>query len=520
MSRTIAVACLFVIAAAGGALAQSPAQPASAATQPQAAPAPADAWPKTATLDGATYTMYQPQLDRWDKATAAAHVAVSVQPPGGQSPVFGVLKVSATTRIDKLARTVYLTDLKVTEAMFPSAPTWAASYGQAFGSLLAKSLTISLDRIEAALAVVKAQDQSQSVPVANPVPQFVFSPKPAVLVTIDGDPAWRKVAGTSYERVLNTRPLLLRDGGTIYFHLFDGFLKAPGLAGPWSVATFVPPGVAKAASDLAAGGAVDPMDGPADETSGKKPSLASGAPDVIVATQPTELIVTDGAPDWVGLEGSGSLLYVKNTDANVFVDMNTSQTYVLVSGRWFASKDLKGPWANVPAKQLPQAFFSIPDSSPKENVKAAIPGTTQAKEALIATQIPQMAQVDRAKATFYAADRGHASGEAGRGHRAHVRRERAGAAHRRSIGRVVRRREGGVVHRAPAERPMDRGDRRARRDLRDSAELAGLLRDLRPHLRGNAHDRDGRLPPGLHGHVRQRRNARVRHRLRLRALHR
>ena len=148
--------------------------------------------------------------------------------------------------------------------------------------------------------------------------------------------------------MLNTRPLLLRDGGgTVYFHLFDGFLKAPGLAGPWSVATFVPPGIAKAATDLAASGAVDLMEGPADETSGKKPSLASGAPDVIVATQPTELIVTDGAPDWEGLEGSGSLLYVKNTDANVFVDMNASQTYVLVSGRWFASKDLKGPWANV-----------------------------------------------------------------------------------------------------------------------------------------------------------------------------
>ncbi len=74
--------------------------------------------------------MYQPQLDRWDNATAAAHVAVSVQPPGSQSPVFGVLKVSATTRIDKLARTVYLTDLKVTEATFPAAPTWAASYGR------------------------------------------------------------------------------------------------------------------------------------------------------------------------------------------------------------------------------------------------------------------------------------------------------------------------------------------------------------------------------------------------------
>jgi len=381
MRRTIAAIaawCLLALAPTGSAFGQQ--------AEPQQG---GDRWPKTA------------QLDSWDSFNVKAHAAVSVLPPGSQAPVFGVIKLAAKTMVEHQARTVYFTDTTVEAAIFPSAPTWATSYQQAFQSLFVKGpFTVALDRMEAAMSVLNAQGNAKSVPVQNPVPQFVFSPKPAVLVTIDGDPAWRSVAGTSYQRVLNTRPLLLRDGSTYYFHLFDGFLKAPGLAGPWSVASSVPPGIEKAAADLGAKGAVDLMEGPADEKTGKRPSLASGAPDVIVATKPTELIVTDGAPDWAGLDGTGSLLYAKNTDANMFVDMNTQLTYVLVSGRWFASKGLNGPWSNVAAKDLPPAFAQIPNDSPKENVKASIPGTTQAKEALIATQIPQMAQIDRTKATF------------------------------------------------------------------------------------------------------------------------
>lgn len=400
MKRSVAACCMLALGVIGSAVAQGPAAPAT--DQAATTSAVADRWPKTAQLDGATYTVFQPQLDSWDSYNLAAHAAVSVQPPGSQAPVFGVLKVTAKTRVDRLARTVYFTDTTVQSANFPSAASWAGSYQQAFQALFVKGpFTISLDRMEASLAVLNAQNQTKSVPVENPVPQFVFSSTPAVLVTIDGDPAWRPVAGTSYQRVLNTRPLLLRDSsGTIYYHLFDGFLKAPGLAGPWTLAIPVPAGIVKTATDLGKSGTVDLMEGPPDEKTGKKPSLASGAPGVIVVTKPTELIVTDGAPDWAALDGTGSLLYLKNSDANVFVDTTTQQNYVLVSGRWFASRGLNGPWTYVAAKDLPSAFAQIPDDSPKENVKAAIPGTVQAKEALIATQIPQTAQVDRAKATF------------------------------------------------------------------------------------------------------------------------
>ena len=399
MTRTLVVSCLLMFAAIGNVLAQAPTAP--AASQAATAPATGDLWPKTANLDGATYTVYQPQLDSWDTYNLAAHAAVSVLPPGSQAPVFGVLKLTAKTAVDRLARTVYFTDTTVQGAVFPSAPDWAESYRRAFQSLFVKGpFTVALDRMEAALAVHDAQGRAKSVPVQNPVPQFVFMTTPAVLVTIDGDPVWRPVAGTSYERVLNTRPLLLRDGsGTIYFRLFDGFLKAPGLAGPWTSAGDVSADLAKAAADLGSSGAVDLMEGPPDEKTGKKPSLASGAPAVVVVTRPTELIVTDGSADLQTLPDT-DLLYVKNTDANVFLDLSDQQTYVLVSGRWFKAPAFKGPWQYVAAKDLPAGFARIPDDSPKENVKASIPGTTQAGEALIATQIPQTAQVDRAQARY------------------------------------------------------------------------------------------------------------------------
>ena len=82
------------------------AQPLAAATAPTAAPAGADRWPKTAQLGGATYTVFQPQLDSWDNYNLVAHAAVSVLPPGQQNAVFGVLNITAKTQVDRTARTV------------------------------------------------------------------------------------------------------------------------------------------------------------------------------------------------------------------------------------------------------------------------------------------------------------------------------------------------------------------------------------------------------------------------------
>ena len=71
-----------------------------------------------------------------------------------------------------------------------------------------------------------------------------------------------------------------------------------------------------------------------------------------------------------------------------------------MTGRWFTGPSFAGPWKNVAGRDLPADFKNIPDDSAKENVKASIPGTVQAQEAVISNQIPEMAPVDRQKATF------------------------------------------------------------------------------------------------------------------------
>jgi hypothetical protein len=375
--------------------AQSPSDP------PPAAEVTPDPWPKSVDLNGATYTIYQPQLESWDGYRIEAHAAVSVKAAGATDAVFGAIDITAFTSVDKLARVVTFQLIKVATASFPSAPAKATGYQAELQSILTQGPgTMSLDRLQAALNVVSARKTGQAVPVQNKPPSFIFSQGPAVLVSIYGAPAWT-AAGPDFERVINSRALLLRDKkGGMHLHLYDGFVAAETLAGPWKVEKKPPQGAAEEAQALASKDLVDLMEGPPDrEQGGKKPSLEKGAPDVYVATVPTELIVIDGLPSWVPLEGT-NLLYVENTTANLFKDTYDQQTYILVTGRWFRGPGFSGPWEYVPGRDLPVDFAQIPNDSPKENVKASVPGTPQAEDAKIAVEIPQTATIDRTKAKF------------------------------------------------------------------------------------------------------------------------
>ena len=340
----------------------------------------------------ATLSFYLPQVDAWDGHRLEAHAAVSIAPSAGAQPVFGVASVVADTQVDKGARTVSIDGLRIASVRFPSAPDQEATYRKLLEQHIPKRVrTMELDRLEAALATVQARAKGESKPLRHDPPRIVFSTTPALLVLIDGPAAYRPVAGTPYARVINTRPLLLKDAaGTHYLRLFDGWMTAAAVTGPWSVAARPPAdltGVMQAATkaggvDLLAGG--DPKD-PA-----TRPSLAKGpVPAILVAVEPTELIVTEGEPKYTAIGGGTQLLYVPNTTGHVFKHLGDQQSYVLVSGRWFRAASLAGPWTHVPGKDLPPDFAKIPDDSPKENVKASVPGTPQAQEALIANEHPR-----------------------------------------------------------------------------------------------------------------------------------
>src|SRR5207247_1381919 len=92
-----------------------------------AALAPADVWPRKFTQDGLTLTVYQPQLEKWDRNRLEARAAVSVESQASQQATFGVAHLAARTEVDKEHRLVTLEDVAVVGADFPSAGTRAAT---------------------------------------------------------------------------------------------------------------------------------------------------------------------------------------------------------------------------------------------------------------------------------------------------------------------------------------------------------------------------------------------------------
>src|SRR5207302_1724052 len=110
--------------------------------------------------------------------------------------------------------------------------------------------------------------------------------------------------------------------------------------------------------------------------------LAPGAADakIVVATDPTELIVTNGNPQFTAVPGDagGQLLYASNTASDLFINQADQRYYVLLSGRWYSAGSLQGPWQFVPSDHLPPAFAQIPADSPKASVLSFVAGTNQA----------------------------------------------------------------------------------------------------------------------------------------------
>jgi len=391
--QTVHLATLMLLFA-GLASAQEPS--ASDAAPPEAE----TPWPYEL-KDGTTViTVYQPQLDSWDGVKLKARAAVAATTEGNkQGPTYGILHLSAATLVDKGERIVTLDRPKIEKAEFPHAKggsdAWVKLLAQ---DLQSKTRTLSLDRLEANLKIVQIQASNRDELLRNAPPKIIFSTQPAILVYVDGMPAYRSLPGTSYERLINTRALIVKSSaGTHYLHLFDGWVTSKTLLGDWSVASNPPPELKKLADEAIKSRQVDLLTGQSDPEQ-SAPSLASGpVPRIHIASVATELVVTDGEPKWVPIPGT-KLLFVENTTGHVFKLISDQKTYLLVSGRWFRAAELAGPWEFVPADLLAKDFAKIPDDSPKENVKASVAGTQQSKDAAIAASIPTTAAVKKNEA--------------------------------------------------------------------------------------------------------------------------
>jgi hypothetical protein len=344
-------------------------------------------WPREITNNGSKLVYYQPQVDEWkDFKKLTARVAFSMTPKDGKE-VLGVASLQTETLVDKETRNVFFKNIEVTDVRFPALDEKVTpKMEQLFKELIPKSGNpIALDRVMADLE--RTNSPAKGVAVKNDPPPIFYSSNPSVLLIVQGEPVLVPVEKTDISYVVNTNWDLFFDKTSKNYYLLveNVWLTSKTLDGKWTRTTSLP----KALSSLPSGQNFDEV---------KKmipPKSVNVNLEVFFSNKPAELISVSGTPKFTKIPNT-QLMYIENTDNDVFADEKDGQYYVLLSGRWFKSKELTGPWTY--ATNLPTDFAKIPKDSPRANVLSSVPGTTEASDAVMLSQIPTTAIVKKADA--------------------------------------------------------------------------------------------------------------------------
>lgn len=352
-------------------------------------------WPKIIKTSNTQITVYQPQLESLDNTKLEARAAVSVKTKKTETPVFGAIWFDCRISTDFDERTVTLENLRITGIKFPEAKDEQIAKLKKLieEKTIGWNPVMSLDQLLADLSQLQ-NVSNKSENLNNEAPEIIFSTKPAVLITIDGDPQWKDVPNASYQYVINTPFFIVQDTRTKTNYLKGGdfFYISKNVLSGWQYLQSPPSEVVKMAQE-----AMPEADNAENEKTdeGEKPSPAQ----IIVRTKPAELLQSSGEPDWASVNGA-SLLYMKNTDSDILMDINTQQYYILISGRWYKSKDIKtNDWTFISPDKVPEDFSNIPKDSEIASLRANVAGTQEAKDAVLENTIPQTAEVDRKTAT-------------------------------------------------------------------------------------------------------------------------
>ncbi|HET9598855.1 MAG TPA: hypothetical protein VFP65_25000, partial [Anaeromyxobacteraceae bacterium] len=299
--KTLAVA--IMVAAAGAAAAQSTGA----------------RWPRSIQVEQGTMVVYQPQLEKLEGVTLTGRSAISWQAKGSDKPVFGVFWFESQVLIDKDARRIEAQKVTVTKVRFPNiTPEKEQAAAKLIEGEVPKwDLHASLDEVQASIAVTQKELKSEKGLSTAP-PKLVFSNDPAVLLLYDGEPALRPLEGTKLERVVNTPLFVVKDPEQKKLFLGGGkfWYEAADPKGPWTPNATPSPAV-KAVYDKNPPPPL-PKPQPPPEGEGGKAAPPPPAPEpdrpprIVVATEPTELIVFDGKPSYAPVGKDGNLLYADN----------------------------------------------------------------------------------------------------------------------------------------------------------------------------------------------------------------
>lgn len=347
-------------------------------------------WPKSFTnANGDLVKVYQLQPETFSNGTLKANAAISVLKQGQGDPVFGMIWLNAST--DTRGQQVDLNTVQVNAIKLPNESdqdALTALQDDISRSMNNWNISIPQNDINTALQLSQ-QETSLSSDLNNNPPKILYADKPSILVVIDGAPRLQNNSKWNVQTVVNTPFIILKDDNRFFLYGGRHWYTAPAATGPYSITTNISANLNRIQEEVAQANKNNNV-----QQEQKDYEISN----IIVTTEPAELLQSDGEPNFTPVQGT-NLLYVRNSDNDIFMDVSGQQYYVLLSGRWYRSSSLDGNWQFIGADRLPADFAKIPAGSPKDNVLASVAGTPAARDAVMDAQVPQTAKVDRKTAT-------------------------------------------------------------------------------------------------------------------------
>lgn len=342
-------------------------------------------WPKDITTDsGVRITIYQPQPEALTGNQIKGRAAFSVAEGPGADLVFGVLWYVGEIVTDRDTRIFTLVGVDITDVRFPGVDDQTKI--ENFKQLLSKEVPkwayqSTIDDLNATLEI---QNPVKSENLNNKPPHIYYSEEPTLLLTFDGEPVVKQDDKLKMDRVINSPFLILLAGENKKYYLYagQGWYSSDVVGEGYALTNQLPKSIKS-------------VDQQIKKENKEKPNTTVKPPKkVISSTEPAELIQSDGRAQFANIDGT-DLLYMSNSENNIFRFLGDQQYYLLLSGRWYSAARLEGPWSFIPAEKIPADFAKIPEGSPKDEVLVSVPGTQVSINAVHDAQVPQTAKVDR-----------------------------------------------------------------------------------------------------------------------------
>lgn len=348
-------------------------------------------WPRAIEKGKHTITLYQPQPETLDGNILKGRMALSIK-DNQDKMTFGALWFTVRLETDLESRTASLESIGISKVKFPdiqNEKNIEKLKEVIITDIESTEIVMSLDKIISSLESVNMEQQLEDQ-LNNKAPQIYFRKVPTVLVVIDGEPKLKAVENSKMEYVVNTPFFIVKNKDTYYLKGAKNWYESNAIvANTWQETTSIPKDVSALAEQKFD---KDTAEGTEDDQ--------GATPGIIVVTEPSELIITNGEMAYEPVKGT-SLLYVTNTENDILLDINTQDHYLLLNGRWYGSKTMKDlEWTFVEPDDLPKEFVAIPaDDENISAIRASVPGTQESQEAVYEQYMPQTAVVDKKTAT-------------------------------------------------------------------------------------------------------------------------